>query len=138
MEEEPDVEYRFCLKDRVVCLRQTREVLFWKSVFPEVKGKSKSSSSGKTSNAEELSLSSLSNSKTPIKSAFSSFMEPQEDLDPREHETLAWLHSYFALSTDLVALYDTWSSSDPVFASFRERFVGIRMLRQDPWECLVS
>ena len=59
------------------------------------------------------------------------------DLDDEE-ETLAFIRDYFQLDTDLLELYDSWSTSDPVFASLRERFQGIRMLRQDPWECLIS
>jgi len=29
------VEYRLCLRDRVVCLRQSRDTLFYRSVFPD-------------------------------------------------------------------------------------------------------
>lgn len=31
----PAYEYRFCLRDRVVCLRQSSEALFYRSVFPD-------------------------------------------------------------------------------------------------------
>jgi len=51
---------------------------------------------------------------------------------------LVWLRDYFQLDVDLVKLYDTWSDMDPVFLRLRDRFVGIRMLRQDPWENLIS
>ncbi|KAL5489821.1 OGG1 [Sanghuangporus weigelae] len=98
-------EWRFCLKDRVVCLRQSEEFLFYRSVFPTRLSKG----------VEEEEL------------------EPEE-----EKETLAFIRDYFQLDTDLLELYDTWSSSDPVFARLRGRFKGIRMLRQDPWECLIS
>ncbi|KAF7973402.1 hypothetical protein HWV62_15193 [Athelia sp. TMB] len=53
-------------------------------------------------------------------------------------ETLAWLRDYFQLDIDLMKLYDDWSTRDPVFRKLRDRFSGIRMLRQDPWENLVS
>jgi len=56
----------------------------------------------------------------------------------REAETLNFLNDYFQLSIDLVKLYDQWSERDPIFKSLRSRFSGIRMLRQDPWEALVS
>jgi N-glycosylase/DNA lyase len=91
-------EYRFCLHDRVICLRQTPDMLFYRSVFPA------GVASGPTHDAE----------------------------------TLAWLRDYFQLDVDLPNLYDEWSKRDPVFAKLRSRFVGIRMLRQDPWENLVS
>ena len=95
------VEYRFCLKDRVVCLRQSFDALFYRSVFPD----------------------------------------PQPQLSnyaEREAETLEWLKHYFRLDIDLVALYKEWAERDTVFAEFQERFQGIRMLRQDPWENLIS
>ena len=94
-------EYRFCLRDRVVCLRQSDETLFYRSVFPN----------------------------GPL--------DP-EQVDAREEETLAWLKDYFQLDVDLVKLYDEWSERDPVFRNVRPRFPGVRMLRQDPWENLVS
>ena len=56
----------------------------------------------------------------------------------RDAETLAWLKDYFQLEVDLIALYNQWSELDPVFGRLRSRFAGIRMLRQDPWENLVS
>ncbi|ETW86075.1 hypothetical protein HETIRDRAFT_13944, partial [Heterobasidion irregulare TC 32-1] len=56
----------------------------------------------------------------------------------REAETLLWLKDYFQLDVDLLKLYNEWSERDAVFMRFRRRFEGIRMLRQDPWENLVS
>jgi hypothetical protein len=95
------VEYRLCLKDRVVCLRQSSDTLFYRSVFPD-----------------------------PQPSLY--------DYAEREAETLKWLKDYFQLDINLVALYKQWAERDPVFAKFQERFEGIRILRQDPWENLVS
>ena len=97
----PSHEYRLCLRDRVVCLRQTADTLFYRSEFPS------------------------------------------KDLAPRqrdvlEAETLAWIRDYFQLDVDLLDLYDEWSEQDPVFRSLRESFSGIRILRQDPFECLLS
>jgi N-glycosylase/DNA lyase len=94
-------EYRLCLRDRVVCLRQSPDTLFYRSFFPD----------------------------TPSSSS---------DDALRDAETLRWLRDYFQLDIDLVKLYDQWSQSDPVFKKLRPRFGGIRMLRQDPWENLVS
>ncbi|KDQ61033.1 hypothetical protein JAAARDRAFT_32029 [Jaapia argillacea MUCL 33604] len=97
----PTHEYRFCLRDRLVCLRQSSDTLFYRSIFPD------------------------------------SPLPPLEEVK-REGETLIWLKDYFQLDVDLVKLYDEWSTKDPVFARLRSRFAGIRMLRQDPWENLVS
>jgi N-glycosylase/DNA lyase len=96
----PTHEYRLCLPDRVVCLRQSSSTLFYRSVFPAIS------------------------------------LPSQEAV--REKETLQWLDDYFQLDIDLLKLYDSWSDKDPVFRTFRPRFVGIRVLRQDPWENLVS
>lgn len=101
---EPTHEYRFCLKDRVVCLQQSPDSLFYRSIFK---------------NTHETASSST-------------------DVENKEAETVAFIRDYFQLDTDLLALYDEWSASDPVFRSLRGRFSGIRMLRQDPWECLIS
>jgi N-glycosylase/DNA lyase len=94
-------EYRLCLRDRVVCLRQSSNSLFYRSYFP----------------GHPLSLS---------------------EQEIKEAETLKWLSDYFQLDVDLVKLYDYWSSKDPVFKRVKSRFTGIRVLRQDPWENLVS
>lgn len=97
----PSHEYRFCLRDRVVCLRQTLDTLYYRSEFPIA----------------------------PI---------PPHQLDIREAETLSWLRDYFQLDVDLLDLYDQWSTRDAVFLKIRESFSGIRILRQDPFECLIS
>ncbi|KAG2041652.1 DNA glycosylase [Suillus americanus] len=100
-ESSPTHEYRLCLRDRVVCLRQSSDYLFYRSVFP-----------GEHLSAEQERVS--------------------------DEETLIWLKDYFQLDVDLVKLYDQWSDRDQVFNKLKSRFSGIRMLRQDPWENLVS
>jgi N-glycosylase/DNA lyase len=98
---EPTHEYRLCLRDRVVCLRQASDTLFYRAAFPD----------------------------------------PQpspSQLAQQNVETLAWVRDYFQLDIDLVQLYDHWSERDKAFAKFRDRFTGIRILRQDPWENVVS
>ncbi|KAF9483788.1 DNA glycosylase [Pholiota conissans] len=95
------VEYRLCLRDRVVCLRQSFDTLYYRSIFPDPQPTS-------------ITL--------PI----------------REAETLKWLKDYFQLDVDLISLYREWGMKDKVFAKFRDRFEGIRILRQDPWENLIS
>ena len=97
----PTHEYRLCLRDRVVCLRQSTDTLFYRTFFPP------------------------------------SALTPG-DSDEREAETLAWIRDYFQLDVDLTDLYGQWSAADPVFHKLRDRFEGIRMLRQDPFENLIS
>ncbi|KAI0780697.1 DNA glycosylase [Trametes elegans] len=95
----PTHEYRLCLRDRVVCLRQSPDTLFYRSVFPPTHF---------------------------------------GDSATREAETLLWIRDYFQLDTDLLELYRQWGASDPVFRRLRDRFEGIRVLRQDPFENLIS
>ncbi|EPS42930.1 hypothetical protein H072_3041 [Dactylellina haptotyla CBS 200.50] len=45
---------------------------------------------------------------------------------------------YFNLSVDLATLYKKWSAADPNFKKKAGEFRGVRMLRQDPWECLIG
>lgn len=97
----PTHEYRLCLRDRVVCLRQSSDTLYYRTAYPDPQPA-----------AAQLAL--------------------------RDAETLAWIQNYFQLDIDLVKLYDQWAARDKVFAKFRDRFSGIRILRQDPWENVVS
>jgi 8-oxoguanine DNA glycosylase, N-terminal domain len=97
----PSHEYRLCLRDRVVCLRQSPETLFYHSLFP----------------------------KPPS--------SPTQQV-VRDAETLAWINDYFQLDVDLQELYEAWSDRDPIFRNIQGRFSGIRILRQDPWENLIS
>jgi N-glycosylase/DNA lyase len=55
-----------------------------------------------------------------------------------DQETSAWLIDYLNLRVPLTELYEEWSDKDEVFKRFAKRFTGIRMLRQDPWECLCA
>ncbi|CAK5264682.1 unnamed protein product [Mycena citricolor] len=69
------------------------------------------------------------------------FPDPQPSslqLPLRQAETLLWLNEYFQLDVDLEKLYGEWATRDKVFSSMEMRFPGIRMLRQDPFENLIS
>ncbi|XP_063283603.1 N-glycosylase/DNA lyase [Pelobates fuscus] len=48
------------------------------------------------------------------------------------------LRDYFQLDVSLKELYLLWGKSDPNFAKVAQDFPGIRVLRQDPTECLFS
>ncbi|KDQ17927.1 hypothetical protein BOTBODRAFT_29239 [Botryobasidium botryosum FD-172 SS1] len=98
-------EWRLALEDRVVCLRQSPDTLFYRSLFTE-------DGDGPAMETSEREL--------------------------REDATLLWIRDYFQLDIDLERLYDDWSARDPVFKAAAGRFGGIRILRQDPWENLVS
>ena len=58
---------------------------------------------------------------------------------PDRDDTVDWLRDYFQLDVDLEKLYIEWAKRDTVFDMLvKDRFRGLRMLRQDPWENLMS
>lgn len=66
----------------------------------------------------------------------------QKSTAESEKQTLEFVKDYFNLSVNLVDLYDHWSSQHEPFKKSKltpfEQFKGIRILRQDPWETVVS
>ncbi|NXT84041.1 OGG1 lyase, partial [Zapornia atra] len=57
---------------------------------------------------------------------------------PDGAETDRILRDYFQLDVGLPALYRAWGEADPLFRSVAGDFPGVRVLRQDPAECLLS
>ncbi|XP_066100901.1 N-glycosylase/DNA lyase isoform X1 [Saccopteryx bilineata] len=53
-------------------------------------------------------------------------------------EELKAVHQYFQLDVSLAELYHHWSSMDPHFQKVAQKFQGVRLLQQDPIECLFS
>ncbi|NWS97080.1 OGG1 lyase, partial [Mionectes macconnelli] len=53
-------------------------------------------------------------------------------------ETDRILRDYFQLDVGLSALYRKWEAADPLFCKVAKDFPGVRVLRQDPVECLFS
>ncbi|XP_036037040.1 N-glycosylase/DNA lyase isoform X3 [Onychomys torridus] len=53
-------------------------------------------------------------------------------------EELDALHKYFQLDVSLAQLYSQWASVDSHFQKVAQKFQGVRLLRQDPMECLFS
>jgi len=49
----------------------------------------------------------------------------------------AYIRSSFRLDDDLNAIFGTWSE-DPLLPGIHRQYHGLRLMRQDPWECLVS
>lgn len=49
------------------------------------------------------------------------------------------LRQYFQLDASLVPLYEAWSRQDPErLARIAKSVRGVRLIEQDPWECLIS
>ena len=54
-----------------------------------------------------------------------------------EAELVPLLHSYFRLEDDLTAIYGE-IRQDPRVAQMVAQYRGLRLLRQEPWECLIA
>ncbi|XP_066553766.1 N-glycosylase/DNA lyase [Amia ocellicauda] len=61
--------------------------------------------------------------------------EHEEEEDGKDEEAL---RDYFQLKVQLGGLYQGWGAVDPHFKHTALSFPGVRMLRQDPTECLFS
>ena len=68
--------------------------------------------------------------RTPEGVEFTSFPEPEDAFKDR-------LADYLGLSDDLDAIYRSIGVDEHVKAAI-ERYPGMRILRQEPWECVVS
>lgn len=75
--------------------------------------------------------------RTLLPSSSASPSDSKQELET-SRETVRFLIDYLSLDVPLELLYTEWANKDPVFARFATRFSGLRMLRQDPWECLCA
>ncbi|EGW30013.1 uncharacterized protein SPAPADRAFT_63635 [Spathaspora passalidarum NRRL Y-27907] len=65
----------------------------------------------------------------------------KHDTNGTSSQTLDFLHDYFSLDLKLADLYTSWKTSHKKYEkgiSPFDAFQGIRIIRQDPWECLIS
>jgi N-glycosylase/DNA lyase len=66
------------------------------------------------------------------------------DIDTFEYATLPgeadldFVRRFLRLDVDLAALYSSWEAADPFLGELGRRFRGLRLVRQDPEECLLS
>ncbi|CDZ97569.1 8-oxoguanine DNA glycosylase [Phaffia rhodozyma] len=60
--------------------------------------------------------------------------------DPKlDRTTIEWIKKYFQLDVDLVQLESDWAARDQVYSKGKQvgtLLPGVRVLNQDPWECL--
>lgn len=111
-------EWRCVLRGRIVSLQQDPSHLYYRSYAPQ-----------------STLLTPPSTTPTPhadLEKPLSSGKDPKTD------ETLAIITHYLNLTSNLTELYTQWSDSDPNFKKKAPNFTGIRILRQDAWEALVS
>lgn len=50
----------------------------------------------------------------------------------------AWVHAYLRLDVDLAAIYADWRARDPYLGELTTTFAGLRLVTQEPEECLLS
>ncbi|OQD72829.1 hypothetical protein PENDEC_c019G01419 [Penicillium decumbens] len=115
-------EWRCVLHGHLLSLKQDSSYLYYRAyqLQPRTLPRSPSSvPSGAQSNTQ------VEDSKTP-------------SLDSQDGHIVHILKHYLNLSSNLTELYAQWSSSDHNFKKKAAQFSGIRILRQDPWEALVS
>ncbi|KAG1649710.1 26S proteasome non-ATPase regulatory subunit 3 [Nymphon striatum] len=117
-------EYTSVLNNKVWTLKQTEEELLYKIHGPEeILETSKQNKNG-----------SIKRAKTTSKSNKKLKTEDISNVDNNEK----FLRDYLQLDVDLKALYKNWSDADSNFKKLAPVFKGIRMLRQDPTENLIS
>ena len=58
--------------------------------------------------------------------------------DTEDDDLVQYLHNYFQLEYKLKELYELWSSKCTRMKVVTSHLQGVRVVRQDPWECLVS
>ncbi|KAM6300833.1 N-glycosylase/DNA lyase [Aegotheles albertisi] len=63
---------------------------------------------------------------------------PAKAAQPDSAELDQILRDFFQLDVGLPALYRAWGAADPLFHKVAKDFPGVRVLRQDPVECLLS
>ncbi|CAN0455077.1 unnamed protein product, partial [Ectocarpus sp. 12 AP-2014] len=76
---------------------------------------------------------------TPCTTLFRSLSAVSTDGDAKAAAALATtLREYFFLRTPLASLYQRWSEGDPRMAAVASSISGVRVVRQDPVECIFS
>lgn len=116
-------EWRCVLHGRIVSLKQDSSYLYYRSYRPS-----------------NLPLLTPPASYAPSRAGSKSQEQSQDNRDANNtnDDTLSLIKHYFNLSSNLTDLYSQWSSQDPNFRKKAPQFTGIRILRQDAWEALVS
>lgn len=100
-------------KGRVIFLKQDDDYIYYSALFPENRG-------------------------VILRADISKTMEKDMNSNSNLDDTLKVITDYLNLKINLSTLYKQWSLSDPIFAKQSANFKGIRILRQEPWENLIS
>ncbi|KAM5431308.1 8-oxoguanine glycosylase ogg1 [Microsporum canis] len=108
-----DDEWTCSLYGRVLSLRQDPDFLWYRSYKPPA-------------------IESAALPTPPISTVATERGTPDDD------DTEALIYHYFNLEYNLSDLYEQWAASDANFKKKAVQFAGIRIMRQDAWETLVS
>ncbi|KAJ5100255.1 8-oxoguanine DNA glycosylase N-terminal [Penicillium angulare] len=109
-------EWRCVLYGRLISLKQDSSTLYYR-----------------TYQSQSASLPTPPASEIPSRA-----QSDTETADSKDDHTLRIIKHYLNLSSNLNDLYEQWSAQDPNFKKKAAQFTGIRILRQDAWEALVS
>ncbi|XP_062248824.1 N-glycosylase/DNA lyase [Platichthys flesus] len=109
---------------RVWTLTQTEDIL-WYHVY--------NNPGGRRRGPAGVSSPGDSESERALKGA----VKKEEEVTDTEGEE-QMLRDYLQLSVNLSELYTHWHTADPHFRQIADIFTGLRMLRQDPTECLFT
>uniref|UniRef100_A0A803JL09 N-glycosylase/DNA lyase n=1 Tax=Xenopus tropicalis TaxID=8364 RepID=A0A803JL09_XENTR len=135
------------LKGRVWTLTQTDEHI-WYTVYTNDQRPAQDSDESKVTTEQNDRQHSAKPCKLPKKKIKKEEINPEDkaitgdcplickDTDCKKDQEI--LEDYFQLNISLRTLYQHWESSDPNFQRVAQDFPGIRILRQDPTECLFS
>ncbi|KAI5621949.1 N-glycosylase/DNA lyase [Silurus asotus] len=121
---------------RVWTLTQTDDTL-WYHVYRchsdpgLIKGRKRKKAANSQESAKKLKEMSVVKEEEDAASFYTSTSEQDGD-------DVEVLRDYFQLSVKLEDLYKEWGDADPHFSHTGNIFSGVRMLRQDPVECLFS
>lgn len=74
---------------------------------------------------------------TPL-TTYYAHLNPNYDSYNETEVVTTFIHSYFQLDCNMKSLYSKWAAGCPRMKVITEILPGVRILRQDPWECLVS
>ncbi|XP_062283381.1 N-glycosylase/DNA lyase [Scomber scombrus] len=125
---------------RVWTLTQTDDTL-WYHVYKSHHGRPEEGSSSARKKRAGVTLQKEIKSEMSFKGALKKEEEeepvavtPLQDIEEEEE----MLRDYFQLNVKLGDLYKEWGAADPHFKHIADIFTGVRMLRQDPTECLFS
>ncbi|XP_056102719.1 N-glycosylase/DNA lyase [Rhinichthys klamathensis goyatoka] len=132
--ETEDGHWTGVMRGKVWTLTQTEDTL-WYYVYNHQKNPGTENRQKQKVEEEEQLLGTRSKRMIDIKQEEVGMCTVLSEPDNKEEELL---RDYFQLDVKLGDLYRNWSTADPHFKHTANVFTGVRLLRQDPRECLFS